>query len=237
MIFYFIRHAEPIYPDLLTELGKKQAEALSDRLLTHKIDKVYSSSSGRAVLTAKPFCEKAGLEPVLLEWAVEETAWQEFCVFDENGNYGKWLWDDSQSMLHFNKSKLRCNEKWYKDKKFVAVRDYSAAVNRINTHTDELLKELGFLHDRKKRIYKNIGQKYERVAFFAHGGFGMSFLSSLLDIPYPLMCLHFQPVGHTGVTAIWFDEREKEVVPRILEYSNDSHLFKKDIKPYHYLDV
>lgn len=30
---------------------------------------------------------------------------------------------------------------------------------------------------------------------------------------------------------------KREVVPRILEYSCDSHLFKQGIKPYHYFEV
>lgn len=36
MLFYYIRHGDPIYdPDSLTPLGKRQAEALGKRLATH----------------------------------------------------------------------------------------------------------------------------------------------------------------------------------------------------------
>ena len=46
MIFYYIRHGDPIYdPDSLTPLGEKQAEALAKRLALYGIDKIYSSPS------------------------------------------------------------------------------------------------------------------------------------------------------------------------------------------------
>ena len=41
MLFFYIRHGDPIYePDSLTVLGQKQAEALSKRLAMYGIDKV-----------------------------------------------------------------------------------------------------------------------------------------------------------------------------------------------------
>ena len=43
----------------------------------------------------------------------------------------------------------------------------------------------------------------DRVALFAHQGFGLAFLSCLLDIPYPQMSTDFD-MSHTGVTAIHF---------------------------------
>ena len=58
MIFYYIRHGDPIYdPDSLTPLGTRQAEALSKRLALYGLDKIYCSTSNRAFLTAKPTCE------------------------------------------------------------------------------------------------------------------------------------------------------------------------------------
>ena len=41
MLFFYIRHGIPIYdPDSLTELGKKQADALAKRLSIYGIDKI-----------------------------------------------------------------------------------------------------------------------------------------------------------------------------------------------------
>ena len=63
----------------------------------------------------------------------------------------------------------------------------------------------------------------DRVALFAHQGVGLIFLAALLDIPYPQMCTHFD-ISHTGMTVINF-EGDGIVIPRVLQLSNDSHLF------------
>ena len=58
MLFFYVRHGDPIYsPDSLTPFGHRQAEAVAKRLALYGIDKIYSSPSTRAQLTAKPTCE------------------------------------------------------------------------------------------------------------------------------------------------------------------------------------
>ena len=58
MLFFYIRHGDPIYnPDSLTPLGERQAEAVGKRLALFGIDEIYASTSNRAQLTAKPLCE------------------------------------------------------------------------------------------------------------------------------------------------------------------------------------
>ena len=55
MLFFYIRHGDPIYqPDSLTPLGEYQAEAVKSRLGQFGLDKIYASSSNRAILTATP---------------------------------------------------------------------------------------------------------------------------------------------------------------------------------------
>ena len=58
---------------------------------------------------------------------------------------------------------------------------------------------------------------------FAHQGFGLAFLSCLLDVPYPLMTLHFD-MGHSGMTVIEF-KGDDFVIPKALQVANDSHIF------------
>ena len=61
MLFFYIRHGEPIYtPDSLTPLGEKQAQAVAKRLSVYGVDKVFSSTSNRAIMTAQPTCEILG---------------------------------------------------------------------------------------------------------------------------------------------------------------------------------
>ena len=57
MIFFYIRHGDPVYePDSLTPLGMRQADALAKRLSLYGVDKIYSSTSNRAIQTAMPTC-------------------------------------------------------------------------------------------------------------------------------------------------------------------------------------
>ena len=76
--------------------------------------------------------------------------------------------------------------------------------------------------------YKVIKKNSKRVALFAHEGFGKIFLSSILDIPYPLVAAHLE-LGHSSVTVIHFDENNETTFPRVLQWSNDSHLYKENI--------
>ena len=57
MLFFYIRHGDPIYtPDSLTPLGKRQAEAVAKRLCLYGVDKVFASSSTRESMTSDPTC-------------------------------------------------------------------------------------------------------------------------------------------------------------------------------------
>ena len=85
MLFYYIRHGDPIYdPNSLTVLGEKQAEALAKRLSVYGLDRIYSSPSNRAVQTAKPTCDLVKKEMELLDFADEKYAFQDFSV-ERNG--------------------------------------------------------------------------------------------------------------------------------------------------------
>ena len=72
MLLYIIRHGDPDYvTDSLTQLGLLQAEAVGARLAKAGIDKVFSSSMGRAMQTAAPTCRLLGLECIPQDWARE----------------------------------------------------------------------------------------------------------------------------------------------------------------------
>ena len=76
MLLFYIRHGQPIYdPDSLTELGQKQADALAKRLKNSNIDVIYSSTSGRAMQTAKATAKALNMDIIPLDWAHEIHAW------------------------------------------------------------------------------------------------------------------------------------------------------------------
>lgn len=228
MLFYFLRHGEPIYePDCLTELGKKQAEALAERLNTVKFDKIYTSTSNRAKQTAEPACRLLGIKPVELDWCNENHAWRELTAPLLGG--GKhWLFHDAENIVRVNDAEVfALGDRWYEAERFKGC-NYKAGIERIRSNADELFKQLGYVHDAKNKLYKVDNPKYERVALFAHQGFGLAFLSCVLDIPYPLFCTRFD-MSYSAMTVLVFDDIGGISVPKILQLSNDSHLYKNDM--------
>ena len=228
MIFYYIRHGDPIYsPDSLTPLGERQAEAVAKRLALYGVDKIYSSTSNRAILTAKPTCELTKKELTELDFANEGYAWRDFHI-DYEGGGGGWLFQDQKSIELFNTKEIRdLGDRWYEHPELEKY-DYRRGVERVYNDIDAFFESLGYEHIRYTGKYKVKESNNQRIALFAHQGFGLAFLSCLLDIPYPTFCTHFD-MTHTGVTVIEFWERGGYTIPKILTLSNDSHLYREGL--------
>lgn len=228
MFFYYVRHGDPIYdPDSLTPIGHKQAEALAKRLSLYGMDEIYSSTSIRAQMTAQPTCDILKKEKTLLDWTNEAHVFSEFSVKKEDGNR-TWVFHSQKYRDILNASQVRdLGSKWYTHPK-LAGDNFEKGVKRVDAETDAFLLQLGFRHDRENACYEVVRRNDKRIALFAHEGFGKAFLSSLLDIPYPQVALRLE-LGHSSVTVIHFDENAEKVIPRVLQWSNDSHLYKEEI--------
>ena len=68
----------------------------------------------------------------------------------------------------------------------------------------------------------------KRVALFAHQGFGIAFLSTVLGVPYPIFSSHFD-LCHTGMTVIEFKEQDGIAIHKVLTLSSDSHLYREGL--------
>lgn len=231
MLLYFIRHGDPIYnPDSLTEKGKIQAEALSNRLVKSKIDRIYCSSSTRAIQTAEPTAKKLGREIEILDWCNEKYAAAEFGIV-ENEKW-KWIFQSEECLKKFSDNDMsKFGFEWYESQTLSNEerRRYKDGIKRIQKHTYELLKELGYEHNDTEHCYTAVNPNDMRVALFAHDGFSRAFMSAVLDIPYPYL-LRFEH-NHTGMTVIeFFSYADGTAFARVLQYSNDSHLYKESLK-------
>ena len=231
MLFYYIRHGEPkTVPDYsLTPLGHEQAKALAKRLCTFGIDRVFASPTLRTMQTAQPICDLLGKEITVCDWADEGIVWNEFTVPHPKYEH-TWAFYDPKYLEIFSSPEVRAlGERWYEHPELAKL-NFKAGVERVNAAVDEFFLSLGFRHDRENARYEVVGEHLnrERVALFAHQGFGMSFFSSMLDIPYPMFCTHFD-LSHSSMSVINFERRGEYVYPHVLQTANDSHLYREGI--------
>ena len=225
MLLFFLRHGDPIYdPDSLTELGRRQAEALGRRLAAYGLDRIFVSTSNRAIETARPTCELLKQSPVMADWANEAHAWDELAVPKEDGTGESWPFYMQKYVDLFLTPEMRALDMAWAAHPALRGTKLEKGIARIQRDADAFLLSLGYAHDHARHVYQAQRVNRERVALFAHQGFGLAFLSAVMDIPYPQFSTHFD-MAHTGMTVLHFPEREGVVVPRMLQLSNDAHLY------------
>lgn len=229
MLLYYVRHGDPTYnPDALTPLGRRQAEAIGKRLALLGVDRIFASTSTRAVQTAQPAAEMLGLEITQMDFAHENHAWNQLCVTDEQGRRTWAFCHPATRRLWASEAVRALGDQWYTHPALEPYH-FEQGIERIRTHADEWLASLGYEHDHHAHMYRAVRPNDERIAFFAHEGFGLAFLSCVLDIPYPLFCQHFG-IGHTGMTVIEFqDVGEGYAIPKALTMAGDGHLYAEGL--------
>jgi probable phosphoglycerate mutase len=228
MILYYVRHGSPVYnPDSLTPLGRRQAESVGRMLACAGLDAVYASSSNRAIETAQPAAEICRLGVSILDWCNEGHAWDYTSVARNDGSRA-WCFLDPECIRVFLSREVRdLGDDWADHPWLAACGRFREGFAAVDAQVDAFIASLGYVHDRKGRIYLPERDNDAHVALFAHEGFGKMFLSSLLDIPYPDICTHFA-IGHSAVTAIQFKPGKGAsfVVPCVLALSSQSHLLR-----------
>lgn len=223
MRLIYIRHAEPIYnPDSLTENGKMQASKLAAYVKDMHIDQIYASSHNRAMMTASEIATSHHLDITPLDWAREDRIFEEFGV-DDNGRWN-WCFVASKTRSLFRLEEVsKLGDEWFNHPVF---KDYSfkEGILRVNKEVDKFFESLGYRHDRGKKVYYEERISDNTVFFVAHSGFGMAFLSSVLDIPYNKYCTEHDQVNLCSITEIEFKAENGIVKPKIIRYSDDSYL-------------
>ena len=233
MLLFYVRHGDPIYnPDSLTPFGHRQAEAVGKMLAQYRINEIYSSTSQRAILTATPLSEISKKDITTLDFANEGYAWQELTCYSKARSANTWLFFSPEMKELFHTPELiSLGQRWYEHPCFASEeflgKDYGAGIIRIQKGSDEFLESLGY-----KRVadgkYEVLNHTDKRVAFFAHQGFGLAFLSCVIGIPYPQFCTHFD-ICTSGVTVIEFGNDGGFSYPRILTLSSSAHLYREGL--------
>ena len=232
MLLYYIRHGDPIYePDSLTQLGHEQAEALAHRLALFGVDEIYSSTSNRAIETAKPTADALGLEIHTLDFLNEN--YLDGLKLPKSDGGLDWLWAHSEySQILASREVRALGEDWYSHSSLRCF-GFEKVLEPINDQLDDFLASLGYEHDKEKGLYRVTADNREkRVAVFAHECMGKIVMSHLLDIPFPSYSLHFD-MHTSGLTVIkfnsFFEKVNNYARARVLTLSNDSHLYREGI--------
>jgi len=240
MLLYYIRHADPIYnPDSLTPLGHRQAEAIGRRLASHGIDKIYASSSIRAQLTAKPLAEMLKKDVTVLDWAHEDKFWKEAaCKINETDS--RWYYHQHKFKEIMLSPECRAlGREWYKHPAF-ADTGVGAGIERLQREVNAFLAAHGYEHDMESCTYRAVAPNNEKIALFAHQGVGEGILSAILDIPYNLFATHMD-MSHSCMSVIEFNDKMhigtaavhgaegKNIIPRMITYANDSHIYAEHL--------
>lgn len=226
MLLYIIRHGDPIYnPDTLTELGKKQADALAKRLAVHGLDRIFSSPNGRARETAQPTCDLFHIEPEIEPWTSENLTWAEYAAEFENSRYG-WTFHVQNNILKSEENMKLTADDWYTADCFKKI-DGKTAYERMKRDSDAFLEKLGYR--REGAVYRVVEPNEQRVAVFCHQGFGVTWLSHLLAIPPHIFWASFD-LTHSSITVLQFQNNPDGLTaPLCLTLSDTSHLYKDDL--------
>jgi probable phosphoglycerate mutase len=240
MLLYIIRHADPIYdPDSLTELGREQAEALAPRLAVNGIDKAFSSPAVRAQMTAKPACVLLGIEYKIEDWMCESLAWKDFACevdFEEEGaRRHSWTFFRQNTKMKYDEI-IKSGGQWHESESFAQVNAVEG-YKRIAENSDGFTERLGYRRDGGG--YKIIRPSDEKIAAFCHQGFGLIWLSYLLDIP-PHLFLSTFDLSHSGVTILEFKNyKDGCTAPKCLCLSDTSHIYQAGLpmRYNHRLDI
>ena len=226
MLFYLIRHADPVYsPDSLTKKGERQAEAVGRRLAAHGMDRIYSSPLQRAKDTAKPLGELLGKPVEIEDWAYE--CWPEFAIDDET--YGKRFCMGLQSTKFLEYYSL--GDEWQK-MDLLKTSDAKNGWERITKAADEFFERHGYR--RNGRIYDIVSPNDQKIALFCHAGLASVLMPYMLNIPPHIFWASFSYVNHTGVSVFQFKNNKDGVTsPRCLCMSDISHFYGENL-PYQY---
>ena len=228
MILYIIRHGEPIYgPDTLTELGRKQAQAVSRRFEKSGLDRIFSSPMGRARETAQPTADALGLPVKIEPWMRE--IWPELAPVMPNGKRS-FVIDLPADILRSPENRDHYTD-WYNMPAMELI-EGKQVMKRVERHSDDFLRRLGYRRV-QDGVYEEEKPNNEKVAVFCHAGFGITWMTHLLSVPPHVIWSSFY-MTHTGVTVVNFERNPSGLVtPRCLCWSDMSHLFDTDL-PYSY---
>ena len=213
MRLIFIRHGDPNYAlDCLTELGVRQAEAVSFRLENEQIDKIYSSTMGRAVETATATADRLGL-PILERLSFMDERWAPTHTFSFAHPH-PWaeadaLAEEGLSLFELDPQKTE----WFGDAARLAYDQ------EMRGAFDNWLATLGY--KREGQYYRCVKENNDVIALFSHAGSSSRVMAHLMNLPFVYFC-HMFRLAHTSICIFDFGGSSDTLVTPKARLMNDS---------------
>ena len=218
MRIYIIRHADPDYANnTITPQGHIEAEALALRMERIGLDRIYTSPLGRALDTAAYTARRLGLEPVVEDWTAE-LGW---LMKTPMPGASSMSWDYSGEAFRSGAGHPT-PDNWH-----TLPPVHEDALGEpwkvLEANSDAFLARHGF--EREGRMYRCVRPSREKIAVFCHGGFGLTWLAHLLEIPVSTMWSGFW-LPPTSVSMVLMEQRSAEWAnPRCIGLGDTAHLY------------
>lgn len=223
MLLYIVRHGEPDYStDTLTELGQRQAQAVSNRMAASGIEEIFSSPMGRARQTAAPTAERLGL-PVNIEPWAEELGRESQTPYPDGKM--KNIFMVPTTLLASQENSEINMEDCLSQCPGLCENGFSSRFRYVANGVDDLIERHGYRRN-DHGFYQAIEPNEKRIALFCHAGMTRLAVSHIFNLPYQFIGSRFL-AWFTGVTLIHFKENAdvgEEVAPRLYSFGDIGHL-------------
>ena len=214
MRIIFVRHGHPNYElDCLTPLGHKHGEAVAERLKGEPVEKIFSSTCGRAMETAAHIDTNFGLGVEGLEF-MREIKWGSVDGSSVYADGHPWM--NSDYLVEQGKDLL--DKEWrvseqYRNNKMIASGDC------LGEGLDKWLAMLGYT---REGDYYRVGDvRYKTIVLVSHGGASSAAFAHLFNLPLPFVCSAICP-DYTAVTVVSMSEKKDALVAPKFEIMNDA---------------
>lgn len=214
MRIIFVRHGHPNYEkDCLTSLGHQHGEAVAERLKAEPIEKIFSSTCGRAMETAVHIDVNFNLGVEGLEF-MREIKWGSVDGTPVYADGHPWM--SSDYMVAENMDLL--SPAWretepYRNNKVIKAAD------TLGEKFDEWLETLGYT--REGEYYRVEKEQFGTIVLVSHGGASSAALAHLFNLPLPFVCSAICP-DYTAVTIVSLSGKEGEKIAPRFEIMNDA---------------
>lgn len=220
MRILIIRHGDPDYDnDTLTKKGWREAELLAKKLVSEKIDYIYSSPLGRAKHTCLCSAKAMGREQdvVVCDWLrefIHDVTLPTGETQDISWDLLPSLWTETEKLYHY---------KDWKTQDFYQNSGIDKEYDEVIKQLDALIAKHGYV--REGNSYRVEKRNRDTIALFCHFGLEAVLLSRLCNIS-PLPLWHHFVALPTSVTTLYTEERrEGQAVFRMTGFGDTGHLY------------